>query len=261
MDKQITVRILGKQDCVTADSFLDAVENVVAILDGVDREIAKEVRPPTQWRITAMAMHSPPEITFTGTGSVIDVVLDGLSQIETTAKRPKFFNDMVMAKAKHLVGLLNNGIAGIELVSGKKTARPTQHVAANVDIVVGENPKFYASESVIDGRLEQLSVHGQHPEFCVYDPMTDEPVRCVFKEDSIREVVELITRRARVRVWGMTKYNAKHKAVSVDVEKFEVIPEQTDLPQMADLHRAKINITGGVDSTTFIREQRDGDQD
>lgn len=36
------------------------------------------------------------------------------------------------------------------------------------------------------------------------------------------------------------------------------LPEQKDLPQIADLHNAKIDITGGMDSVAFVRRLRDG---
>ena len=125
-------------------------------------------------------------------------------------------------------------------------------------------PFFFAqadffTTSQLEGRLEILSVHGETPEFCIYDPITDQPVRCTFTPDSVVKAADLIKRRARVRVLGRAKYNRKHKPTALEVESFEVLRDQCDLPQIADLHKARINITGDAGSVDFVRGLRDGD--
>jgi len=110
----------------------------------------------------------------------------------------------------------------------------------------------------VGGEAGAVSVHGQQY-FCIYDPLTGDPVRCSFDDSiSLEKITELLTRHARVRVSGPVKCNRAGAPVHVRVASFREIPAQKDLPQIKDLHAAGVNIAQGVDSVTYIREMRNG---
>jgi hypothetical protein len=116
----------------------------------------------------------------------------------------------------------------------------------------------YEEDTELEGRLEDVSLHPSTPRFAIYDPLTDMPIRCEFSTADVDVVAELLKRRARVRVAGMARYNKNHRPMSITVRAITPLPEQKDLPQMKDLRKAKIDITGGASPVDHIRELRDG---
>ncbi len=111
-------------------------------------------------------------------------------------------------------------------------------------------------ETQIEGRLEKIDTHDKKHEFFIFDPLTNEGITCVFDKTEAREVGKIITKR--VRVTGEANFNKNHKPTRIIVSKYDVLREQDELPKLSDLHKHHINITGGKDSFTFIRDLRDG---
>jgi hypothetical protein len=264
MSKSISIRLEGRDGLLTADSFIYAVGDILRILEDVDKGLSSDGKARARWELVGASMNTPATLTFAERVSdsangrdIIGAVLDGIKQLEASPIRPRYFSDAALAWAKRLVSQLDNGLSSIEVSSGSVLVRPTQHAAANIDCIVGSRQRWYYVKTQLDGRIEELSIHGHAPAFCIYDAITDQPIRCFFKTDDISQVADLIKRRARLRVMGEAKYNQKHRPVSIDVESFEVLPEQADLPQLSDLHDAHIDITSGRDSVDFVRELRD----
>lgn len=262
MSRKLTIQIDGKADGVDVGTFAEVLNKTLHILRSIDCAMTEERTPAMLWHVSNASMRSPLSITITGSPrakrDLVDVVrpfMDGLRAIDKTSCRPEHFSDSTLEAAKSLVAVLNNGVAALSYSSGRTRVQPTQHVAAHVDTVLGKTGRFYEVEDAqLEGRLEQLTVHGP-PTFGIYDPISGTPVRCQFDEDRIDEAIALI--RARVRVTGMVRYNKKHVAVSVRVTNFVRLREQSELPQLSDLHKAGVNITGGQDSVAFVRDMRD----
>lgn len=263
--KTLTVRLLGR-DGISPDTLIDALRDAVIVLQDVAREVSGGESRPVQWQIKRIKYESPLEMEIAEAPQTQDVTemadvmgpfVRGLRAIEAGANRPAHFSDNALYMVKRLVGLLNNGLTKMEFCTqGEAGVTPTQHVAAHVDEILGTASRFYYEETELEGRVELLSIHGA-PDFWIYDPLTDEPIKCAFKPEHIDQVAELIKRRARVRVLGKTKFNREHRPISVEVQAFERLPDQAELPQIADLHRAGINITGGLSAVEYLRRMRD----
>jgi hypothetical protein len=264
--RALTIRLI-ERDALTTEAFIEAVQDAVLMLRSIEGNMAKEKRPASRWRIEAVSLHSPLEITIseiTPKGfeplHAIFPFVRGLDSLNGSAQTPEHFGQDTLRLCKRLVGLLNNGLAAMEfLIPDEETARPTQHIAANVDQILGRAPEFYFEDTELEGRLEALSVHGQ-PEFWIYDLITDSGTRCEFEAKDLGAVADLVKRRARVRVCGKVKFNQTHHPVSVDVVAFTPLRGQDELPQIRDLHRAHIDITGGENAVEYIRGLRDAEE-
>lgn len=264
--KTLTIRLTGRED-LTTESLIEAVQDAVLMLRSIEGNMADEARPASRWRIESVSLNSPLEMTISEIAprgfeplDPVSPFVRGLRDINRGTQTPQYFTEDTLRLSKRLVGLLDNGLAGIEfLAPGEEAAKPTQHVAANVDQILGRAPEFYFEDTELEGYLEALSVHGQ-PEFWVYDLVTNRGTRCEFGPEDVEAVADLVKRRARVRVQGKVRFNREHRPVSVDVANFAPLRSQDELPQIRDLHRACIDITGGANAVEYVRGLRDADE-
>ncbi len=267
MPKQsLTISMTPRDGALPVSSLVRAIQQTVGGLRAVDKAASESGHPALDWCVEKASMKSPFTMTIAGVprngkGAVPDAArpfLVGLRAINSGAQRPPGFTNEALTYAKGLVGVLADGVSELRLSSGRHTVRLTHHVAANVDSVLGIRREYYVMTE-LDGRLESISVHGQAPDFCIYDPITNQPIRCIFSPDDIGRAADLIKARARVRVSGRAKYNRKDQPISVEVQEFVTLREQGDLPQIRDLHKACIDITGGQDSVEYVRGIRDAE--
>jgi len=264
--KTLTIRLTGRED-LTTESLIEAVQDAVLLLHSVEGNMAEEGRPASRWRVDAISLNSPLQMTISEIPpkgleplDPVGPLIRGLRCVNEGAQTPQYFTEHTLRLAKRLVGLLNNGLSGMEfLTPGEEAVRPTQHVAANVDRILGRAPEFYYEDTELEGYLEALSIHGR-PEFWIYDLITNRGTRCEFKAQHINAVADLVKRRARVRVRGQVRFNRDHSPVSVDVSDFTPLRKQDELPQIRDLHRARIDITGGMSAVEYVRGLRDADE-
>lgn len=61
----------------------------------------------------------------------------------------------------------------------------------------------------------------------------------------------------RVSVTGQITTDDLGNPVSIEVEKIEQLPDESECPQMEDLQAMDIDITGGVDSAAHVRRLRE----
>jgi hypothetical protein len=109
-----------------------------------------------------------------------------------------------------------------------------------------------SSHGSVTGRLESVSIHGD-TKFTLYPPVQGERVECVFRESDLSSVVGALGNT--VCVYGSLHY-AKSKAfpVRVDVDSFDVLPDDDSLPTLLGACGLLRLDSSSVD---LIREMRD----
>jgi hypothetical protein len=264
VQNRLTISIGGKSDHLSVSTVINALKGTNGALYGVARDITSPEPPHVGWQVESASKNSPLTMTFVGrTKTGLDVIgpfMDAVRTLETGIKRPRFLSDDTIRRLKDLVGVLSNGAEEIRFsADGEEPVSPTLHLAANVDAILHSRANPYETVTELEGRLEELSVHGETPEFRIYDILTGRSTECEFNPDDIDRVADLIKNKSRVRVRGLVRYDVLYRAASIKVESFVALREQRELPQMSDLHRAKINITGGMDSVEFVRGLRDAE--
>lgn len=107
------------------------------------------------------------------------------------------------------------------------------------------------------GRLEGVNVHGSKSEFYVYDPLTDQKMRCLFPDEMLEQVGRDL--RQRVEVIGMTTFGPDNQPQAMRVESLRRIPspEGSFLQRLEAAHKqGGINLTGGLSVEEAIDEVR-----
>ena len=109
----------------------------------------------------------------------------------------------------------------------------------------------------IVGRLEGVNVHGSKSEFYVYDPLTDQRMRCLFPDEMLEEVARLLGHR--VEVSGSTKFGPGNMPQSMQVETLRpvAVREGSFLDRLRAAHeKGPIDFTGGLTTEEAIDEVR-----
>ena len=258
----ITIKIEGKHAQLEVRPFVNIINNTISILQSLEREISESRESKTVWRIEKVKMESPLQITFRGESDTEEETVDtitpfmgGMREIETKGTRPKYFNIRALDIAKQMLHYTQNGGVYITFdAPEQKQVKPTEKSVANLILLTAPKVKPYWIFTQIEGRLDDIAAHSEQPRFVIYDPLTDAKIRCEFNKDEVKDIRNLVTER--VRVSGETKFDECHRPVEVKVKSYQKLREQSELPQIEDLHKANINITNGMDSVAFIEELR-----
>ena len=92
----------------------------------------------------------------------------------------------------------------------------------------------YIDFGTIEGRLEMIQEgYSGGLQFQIRDTMLRQKVRCYFPDDILHEVFE--TFRKRVEVSGVIHYRKNGTPVSINVERIEALPDDSELPTARDV--------------------------
>lgn len=255
--KTIRITLLGEDEYVSLAAFLDAASDVKDMLRALGPAVSQTEGNGLEWGITNLYKGSVNiEIACVTNpivgAAVVQTFVDGMEMIQQAAQRPPLFDDYVLDKAKHLSTIINrDGIARIALGSGQQEIHVSQHIAANVDTLIGVR---YEDVGAVEGRLEGINVHDRYL-FTVYDSVSGRGIRCSFSDELLDEVVAAL--RHRVTVHGMVRTDAQGEPISVRVERIERMRLRTELPAITELRGIDPDFSGGVDGAEYIRIMRD----
>lgn len=109
----------------------------------------------------------------------------------------------------------------------------------------------------ISGYIDAINVH-REPVFFLYPEVGPSRVRCVFDRPLLDDVRSALKRFVTVR--GMVEYpEGSPFATRVTVEHVDVHPREPDLVPLEAIFGSVPDLTGGLDSVTFVRRQRDAE--
>lgn len=109
----------------------------------------------------------------------------------------------------------------------------------------------------IVGRLEGVNVHGNKSEFYVYDPLTDQKMRCLFPDAMLEQVARLLGER--VEVSGVTKFGPGSTPQSMRIETLRAIETKAGsfLDRLRAAHeKGHLSFSGGLSVEDAIDEVR-----
>jgi len=264
---QLEVPLTG----LSCRTLIQYLQTVIDCLTQLDRVLSHSDSVSVVWNVKYISMSSPVVIELQPVSKgkrkgrkpdpdeaspVSRAFVRGLRQIEESSKRPDAFDDDVLDYAARLARFRHREHVVGKFSIDQEEVAPTEHGIANVEAILGRSGRYYYMETQLEGVLERVSVHGALT-FSIFDLLNGRPTTCDFVDEQLPDVIEFLRHRKRVRVTGRVKFNAKHAPISVEVERFEALPDAKELPQIADLHAAKIDITDGRDSVDYVGEMRD----
>jgi hypothetical protein len=259
-DDELIIRLIGREEYISAASFITVVHNTLAILKEVDAEISEQRLGSLMWRIKDVSLNSPLTVTLLGESrvdeldygrDVIEAYTEGLRQIDRSPENiPPFFTIAALSQAKRLVAVLNDGIERIFFsLPEQEPVVPTQRVAANVD----ELTQVYEELTTFEGGLDSVTLHGKRI-FYVWD-VFDGRIACRFPKDMLDQVRTLLGER--VSVYGKARFSRAGKPLSIEIVEARRLPSQEELAQLKDF--TGINITNGESSEAYVRSLRDAE--
>ncbi len=254
-DGSIKIILDGKDDILSVKDFLSIVRATVNALN--------TLADGQEWSVGNMSHSSPANFELLPGNeksySSTTLFLDGLERLEKGANRPQKFSDLTLKHVKSLTAPLGNGVTRLSFFSeGRDAVRVSQRVSASAD-EIARSPT-YSQNIELEGILGKITVHGTKSEFCIYDPLTDKEIVCLFNRNDAGKVGSLVTHR--VRVYGKAKYkrndDQKHTPASVTVERW-VGPIGEDAIPISEIHEAGFKLSSGDSSEDIIRKLRDLD--
>lgn len=261
MSDRLKIIIGDERTLIGVRHFVSVISNTVKLLTAIDCDISKDRTPALRWRVRGLSMSSPLVIEIEGEvqqgrGEIrpVSSMMSGLKRMASDKTRPSHFTDEAMSAVRRLA--IEHISHSIVLESNGRSVSPSACIIDGVDAIVGR-VDAYRAETSLDGRLDAIYLHGENPQFLIWDPITDRSTRCYFSEQDVEDVVGLLTNR--VRVFGTARFNKRDEATSIEVDEFFRLPERGESPTLADLHAAGIDITGGEDAADYVRRLRDGE--
>lgn len=259
-DNELSITIGGRDENVDARATLEVLAETIALLRDIE---AKQLdgRAKFKWVISQASKNSPLNLTMSGApghdrGSMVQVVelfLSCLGLLESGKSPPDWFDSPMLDRAKRIVKRIGHDISSVVYAGKSATLKITQRLAASVDMF--QLPDKYREYGELEGRLGQITAHGEAHEFCIYDPLTNRKIHCEFPLEEFSRVRDALTKRARVS--GLVLFRRNDDApLNVEVENWSIIPEDEELPSIEHIHELRINATRGRPSEEIIAELR-----
>ncbi|MEJ7765904.1 MAG: hypothetical protein WKF86_10435 [Acidimicrobiales bacterium] len=182
---------------------------------------------------------------------------NGLQEVEREAMQPEGWTPQSLRRVEHLGRHLERSTAvgftvAVRSTEGDVNARVNQGVGVRAEYA-REGGGTRRSRGSLIGRLEVISARKGKKTFGLYTTNTGPAVRCFFGTELQPRVMNAF--ETRVVAEGIITRKADGQPVSILVDQFEVIAED-GRPTVDDLRGCQPDITGGLESVDFIRQQR-----
>lgn len=258
-DNRLLVRIGGRGEDIDAQALLTILEETILLLRELDSRM-NDGQHTVRWLLASASKNSPLESGFRGEpisssfGSPLPIACElirSFDELERGVGRPTYFSDSMLDRATRISRTVGKRVSGVSYRNGAdKTVSVTGFMAANA--IKYQLPDTYTLHGELEGRLDQITAHGDRNEFCIYDPLTHRPIACEFDPGELDLVLEAMN--ARVRVTGLITYRRKgHEARKVRVHHWQPITSATTLKEV---HAARIDLTRGRPAAEVISALR-----
>lgn len=252
----------GKPGDITLDAFVTAVANWQKILAEVDAALSGKSSGSVEWRVSNLSMGSlrVEAESFSKLENhdygpeVVRASIQGLGILEHEPSIPPYLSESGLKHVRRLLGIIGtNGVTGIYMANHAADATLTKTSLDNMRRALRVRDRSIGS---VEGRLDQISVHGKAPVCVVYLHRTHKAVRCQFTSTMLDEVKAALGRR--VIAAGIVSYNERHEPVRVALQFLHHLPSSAELPSIETIAGSDPNFTGGLDSVEYVRRMRDG---
>jgi hypothetical protein len=268
VNQPLQVRISGRTDVIPVRTFLKIIEDTLAVIGDIDQQIADAPKPTISWGISRISKNSPLQCELVPSRhtekdfslEVVHDFLEGLRTLQESGRRPQHFADKSLRRFQKLPLLLADGVSEIELSSpGEGEVKLNLRLTANIEELLANEPGFYYETTTLIGTLIGIrwEKDEKEPKFWIDDASTGDQTRCIFKHEEMERASVALSKRCRVQVVGKLRHRKDGEIVRMEVERWETLPNQEDLPQAEDFHG--MDLTCGEDAPQAIRRSRDAD--
>lgn len=249
---------------VRINEFIEVLDRVRICLQKLDKHLSKSGKPSTYYRIKELKSSSPKvviEAVPYKPREVRDVLghfVETIQTIQEQNRLPEWFKDTeLLGDFKGLTSQFKKHVSNIEIKRNGEVIQIRKQLEINIEKILGEI--VYISKGTIAGHLDTINVHGEN-HFYIYPSIGPTKIRCHFKEALLDKIKPGIKRY--VNVIGTLHYK-KGEAfpARIEADNIEVYPPESKLPTLGSLGGMAPQITGGLDSVSFIKKLRAADED
>ncbi len=245
---------------VRAHDFASFLDSVLACLRQVEKLTG--AKDQIVYRITDLQQSSA-VIAFEAvpvteapdlTQSVISLFARGAQSLERGTSPPEVFDRPTLERFRALAAPLHRHVTSIAVETPYGNFDISRRIQEAVDKLLGQD---VASFDTVSGYLDAVNVHVDAI-FFLYPPTGTRGIRCYFSPSNLAEVKEAITRY--VTVTGAFLYHAKETfPVRIDVHELAINPSAEALPRLRSFLGVRPNLTGGLESASYVRSLRDAE--
>jgi len=267
MSGSLKIKIDDQQSDVDAEAFLNIFSSTLRTLKAISKKVATVGKEKIRWRISEATKSSPLSATLVGepeipnrphdTEMVMDAFVGGLKHLEAADTCPPMFDEQTLGFVRQFAQSKARGISYVEFSANGMTATATKEVAHNAVNAIRrlqQKSGQYRDYGSVEGKLATLNSR-QGKQFVVDDVLTGESITCYFSSAE----VESVARKAwdhRVCAVGELRIDKQTgNPTSVKVDEIQILRDQKDIPQLDDIEG--IDITGGMESSDYVRKLRD----
>lgn len=213
------------------------------------------------WRVVELSHRSPATIIVEGSDTLVsqqtaqraDQVahkfVSYISELSLSEVAPAELDRSTLESFKELAAPVRQSRIRAWVSNGGVPVEVAKHLDTLVTETLG--PEVHAAGSV-KGDLEFINVHGERNVFRIYPSIGANRVVCYFRDDQLERARGAIGRK--VRVFGQVTYLARDPFPSrVQVERIDVLADDSALPSFLDLKGIAPQATGQLSSEDFVR--------
>lgn len=264
----IGMTIAGKGEYVGARSFEESFKDTLAVLQELDRSVSGVANGTIEWEIVGATVQSPLTLQLGAKSTVaadygtqvVNAFLDGVEMLDRESQVPRHFTPTALDAMKRISDLFGNGVSRITYTTPSRRVTPSNRVGVHISqmtslpkVVTVEPARSFSERGTVEGTVDSLIGHDQLY-FSLYDALSGKRVRCDFHRNLSEDVRAAWQRR--VVVDGLIYYGADGKIDVMRADSVKVKADRSRLPQFKGTY---INITGGVESSEYVRGLRDDD--
>jgi hypothetical protein len=247
---EFIMKIVPRSDTMSVDSFIDFISGTVKSLYNISNVLTEDKKNNFGLKIKSINLNSPGDIRLVVTeetdisfaNRVFKEYFDGCRLIDNEVRMPESFDDEILDSLKQTFNPLTNGIKEIAYSYGRIKVNPSTNIIDDVkNVIAHEEKESYYCWTTLEGTLLIISGAERKRVFKIKDMLLPRTIKCYFNDDILNDVLGAFEKR--VSVYGKTKYNKHDIPVLIQVDKFEIFPDENDLPRYEDL--PSIDITGG----------------
>ncbi len=247
---------------MSVDSFINFIRGTVDSLNKISDVLVDKTKINFELKIKSINLNSPGDIHLVVTeetdishaNRVFNEYLDGCKLIDEKVMMPENFDDEILDSLQRTFKPLTDGIKEIAYSYRQKRINPSINIIDDVkNVIAHEKKESYYCWTTLEGALLSIISSAEKKRvFKIKDMLLPRTIKCYFNDDILDEVLGAFEKR--VAVYGKTIYNTHDIPVQIHVEKFEIFPDENELPRYEDL--PSIDITGGENIIDHLEKIR-----
>ncbi|EQD51503.1 hypothetical protein B1B_10992 [mine drainage metagenome] len=261
-ENRITLILEGVPEAegrIRLNTFVNELQNLSSALGRISREAA-DGTPVTVFQVEELSYNSPMRVVVApapGHEQVASQVLhrfDAVADAVTSGANLDSFDADLLSNMRGLAKPVGRQLKYATLLINDKHFEITDAITSRIDAALAIDEECIG---FIEGRLEQINIHGGANTFHIYPDIGARKVACHFPNSLLDDAIYAVGRR--VEISGTLKYrHAASFPYEIAVTSIDSFPPEDELPAWDDLRGRAPDATGALSSEAFVRELRDG---